>query len=162
MEHSSANSPLRDPLTAPDQDGAPQYEPSLGDPEDRHTPGETTEGPQDTTAPADVPGELTDALADAGQEAGEDGRAFTAEESVLQQTSADEPGRAPAKRPSPTTQAPLPGTLLEQREPPLPIVSRDTDLIESSGEISDVIQDARQEPGLDNEAQHAEDRAPDG
>ena len=160
MENFPANSPLGDPSTAPDQDGAPQ--PTLSDPEDSRIPGETAEGSQAAEERVDISGEMTDAFADAGQEAGEDNRAFTAEENVLQQTSIEEPGSPQAKRPSVQPQLPMPSTIFERIDPTLPGSRRDTDLFESSGEISDVVQDARQEHRLDDEAQHAEDRAPDG
>jgi hypothetical protein len=147
---------------ASDQDGAPQFEPSTSDPEDRQTPGEAAERSTAGDEPIDVSGEMTDALADDGQEAGEDNRALTAEENVLQQTSVEEPGKPQVKRPPARSQAPMPSTVFERLDPPSPITRRDTDLTESSGEINDVVQDARQEHRLDDDAQHAEDRAPDG
>jgi len=152
------NSPLGDPSLTSDQDGASQ--PFLSDPEERQTPGEAGERLSASETLLDDPGEISDALADSGQEAGEDGKAFTAEEDVIQRTSADEPGSVPrtSSRPRPRIASPR----LEQRDSPSPDIARDTDQFESSGEIRDVIQDARQEPGEDHAALHAEDRAPDG
>ena len=157
------NSPRRDPTTASEQDGAPPSPSSLSDPEDRQTPGEADEQRLAAEQDVDISGELTDVLADAGQEAGEDGKAFSAEETMIQQTSVDEPGGPSlANRPA-RPRAPMPRPRLEEPRPAPPSAQNwDTDQYESSGEISDVVQDARQEPGADNAAQHAEDHAPDG
>jgi len=153
-------SPFGDPSLTSDQDGASQPQPFLNDPEDRLLPGEADE-PDLAAESLDNSGELTDALADAGQEAGADGKAFSAEENLIQRTSADEPGAIQRPRPAAPSPAPIPTPYQEQRDSPPSNPGRDTDLYESSGEISDVIQDARQEPGADDAALHAEDRALD-
>ena len=116
-------SPFGDPSLTSDQDGASQPQSFLNDPEDRLLPGEADE--HDLAAEfLDNSGELTDALADAGQEAGADGKAFIAEESLIQRTSADEPGAIQRPRPAVLSSAPIPTPYLEQRDiaafPPRP------------------------------------------